>query len=119
MKFSEELMGPGGFEQFFVDQIVGKLTPEKRRFIAAALVEWLTHTARKKAVPDLLRLIDDFGKRIGRMCEDIEIQIVDRKPVVMAVGSGRDTLRALEQGTNWFDPCDDVVMVMISSLWKS
>ena len=118
MKFTEELFGPGGMIGFTIS-IIGKLTPEKRKFIAESLKAWLRDDARKKPRADQLLLIEEFGKRIDKMAEDLEIQIVDGKPVVKALGSGQDTLRALERGTNWFDPCEDVVSVVISSLWET
>ena len=119
MTFTEELFGPGGMVGFAVKKMIGQLTPEKRNRIAEGLKAWLRDEARKKVRPDLILLMDEFGKRIDQMVADVDIQIVDGKPVVKAVGSGQDTLRALEQGTNWFDPCSDVVSVMISSLWES
>ena len=116
----EAIVGTGGLPQFALDSLVGKLTPEKRKFIAESLKAWLRDEARKKPRADLALLMDEFGKRIDSMCDDLlDIQIVDGKPVVKALGSGQDTLRALERGTNWFDPCSDVVSVVISSLWKS
>lgn len=119
MTITEEVFGPGGMAAFAVSQIIGKLTQEKRRFIAESLKTWLRDDARKKPREDIMLLVDEFGKRIDKMAEDLDIQIVDGKPVVTAMGLGRDTLRALERGTNWFDPCSDVVSVVISSLWKS
>ena len=119
MTFMESLVGTGGLPQFALDQLIGKLTPEKRKFLAESLKQWLAVEARKKPRADLPSLIEQFGKRIDLMAADMDIQFVDGKPVVKAVGSGRDTLRALEVGTNWFDPCSDVVSVMVSSLWKS
>ncbi len=119
MNFTEELFGPGGMVGFATTQLIGQLTTEKRQRMAEGLKTWLRDEARKKARPDLILLIDEFGKRIDQMVADMDIQIVDGKPVVKAVGLGQDTLRALEQGTNWFDPCDGVVSVMISSLWES
>lgn len=115
----EDVFGPGGGVGFAATAVIGALTPEKRKLIAEGLKGWIINDARKKVVLDLPELIVDFGKRIDRMVENLDIQIVDNKPVVKAVGSGETTLRALERGTNWFDPCDDVVSVVISSLWKS
>lgn len=119
MKFSEEIFGPGGMVGFMVEQLIGKLTPDKRKAAGEALKAWLRDDARKKPRADVMLLVEEFGKRIDRMCEDLDIEIVDGKPVVKALGLGQDTLRALERGTNWFDPCEDVVSVVISSLWKS
>lgn len=119
MKFTEELLGPGGGVGFAVEQLVGRLTPDKRKVVAEGIKTWLREDARKAVRPDLPVLLDEFGKRIDKMVEDLDIGIVDDKPVVMVTGMNRDTLRALERGTNWFDPCDSVVNVVISSLWRS
>lgn len=119
MKFTEELFGPKGAVGFAVEQLIGEYTPDKRRLVAEGLKKWLREDARKAVRPDLPTLLDEFGKRIDKMVEDLDIQIVDDKPVVTVTGSSRDTLRALERGTNWFDPCEDVVSVVISSLWRS
>lgn len=119
MKFSECVYGEGGAVGFVVESLVGKITTDKQKVIAEGLKTWLRVDARKAARLDLPVLLDEFGKRIDRMVEDLDIQIVDNKPVVTVKGSGRDTLRALERGTNWFDPCEDVVSVVISSLWRS
>lgn len=119
MTFTEDVFGNGGMAGFLVNGTVGPLTTETRRAVAAGLKTWLRDEARKKHRPDIVLLIDEFGKRIDRMVEYMDIQIVDGKPVVKALGTSQDTLRALERGTNWFDPCEDVVSVVISSLWKS
>lgn len=119
MTFTEEVFGEGGMLGFTVKQCLGQLTPERRREAATALKDWLQNAARKSNRADLPVLIEEFGKRIDRMTENMDIQIVDGKPVVKAYGDGEGTLRALERGTNWFDPCADVVSVLISSLWKS
>lgn len=109
----------GGLEQFGVDMIVGKLTQDKRRAMAAGLKDWLLNTARKKESMHLASYIQEFSKRIDMMAETMYIDVVNGKPMVTALGSNEATLRALERGTNWFDPCEDVVSVMISALWKS
>ncbi|MGV0949180.1 MAG: hypothetical protein ACOYB3_00815 [Azonexus sp.] len=119
MKFMEGIVGNGGLVGFAVASMVGKLTPDRRKVVADSLKAWLRDDARKAARQDLQLLLDEFGKRIDTMVADLDIQIVDDKPVVTVVGQGRDTLRALERGTNWFDPCEDVVSVVISSLWES
>lgn len=116
---AEDLYGPGGAVGFLTTQLIGKIDREKQAVIAEGLKTWLREDARKAVRPDLPVLLDEFGKRIDRMVEDLDIQIVDNKPVVTVTGLGRDTLRALERGTNWFDPCEDVVSVVISSLWRS
>lgn len=119
MTFTEQMFGEGGVVGFAMKSLIGELTPESRKLIADGLKNWLANDARKRPVDDLLQRIAEFGKRIDSMVADMDIQIVDNKPVVKAVGSGSDTLRALERGTSWFDPCSDVVSVVISSLWRS
>jgi len=119
MTFTEELLGPGGYTGFAIKQLVGQLDLAKRKQIAEGIKTWLRDVARKKPRADLMLLVDEFGKRIDAMCADLDIGFVDGKPVVRAAGVGQDTLRALERGTNWFDPCDDVVSVVISALWES
>lgn len=119
MNFMAAVIGPGGMAQFALENFIGKLTPECRKAIAEGLKTWLRDDAKKKSRADLVVLIAEFGGRIDKMVAEMDIQIVDGKPVVKALGLGQDTLRALERGTNWFDPCNDVVSVVISSLWKS
>lgn len=99
--------------------LIGELDSTKRRMIATGLKSWLRNEARKKNRDDLPLLLDEFCNRIDKMSEGIGIKTVDKKLVVTASGSSQNTLRALEIGTNWFDPCASVVSVMISSLWKS
>lgn len=119
MSLIEELVGNGGMVGLLYRQLIGKLTPEKQKIVAAGLKAWLLDVARKSVRPDLPVLIHEFGKRIDLMVADMDIEVVDNKPVVKVVGSSRDTLLALERGTNWFDPCEDVVSIVISSLWRS
>jgi hypothetical protein len=109
----------GGLDQFAIDMLIGKLTSEKRDALAKGLKDWLANTARKKDSMHLASYIQEFNRRIDVMAETLELEVVDGKPVVKALGSNDATLKALERGTNWFDPCEDVVSVMISALWKS
>lgn len=115
----KDLYGDDGSVAFAIKYVVGELDTDKRRLVAEGLKRWLAHGTRKKVRPDLPELISLFCKRIDTLSESIEIQVVNDVPVIKASGMGIDTLRAIERGTNWFDPCDDVVSVVISSLWRS
>lgn len=119
MTFTQEVLGEAGAVGLLYESLIGKLDADKQKVVAEGLKSWLRDDARKALRPDLPSLIEEFGKRIDKMVDEMDIEIVDNKPVVKATGMSRDTLRALERGTNWFDPCEDVVSVVISSLWRS
>ena len=118
MSFTQDLFG-GGVDKTALNLLIGELTPESRKAMAGALKGWLVNTARKRESMALPSYMAEMGRRIDRMCETMELEVKDSRPVVKALGENEATLRALELGTNWFDPCDDVVSVMISALWKS
>lgn len=118
MSFTADLFG-GGVDKFAINLLIGELTPERRKSMATGLKNWLENKARKKESMAVPSYIAEMSRRIDRMCETMELEVKDGKPVVKALGENEATLRALELGTNWFEPCDDVVIEMISTLWKS
>ena len=108
-----------GIGNLALDTLVGDLTPEKRGMMAKGLKDWLANIARKKESMYLASYVQEFNRRIDKMCETLQISMVEGRPVVKVFGSDEATMKALERGTNWFDPCEDVVSVVISALWKS
>lgn len=117
LKLMEELVG--GFTGLFVDILNQKLTSQDRASMAQALKDWLSGVARVKPLPDLEERRARMFQRFDKLAEVAELSKVGDNLVVKASGDGETTLKMLENGTDWFDPCENVVMVMISALWKS
>ena len=115
----KRLTGGGGGTALFVDSLSSNLSAEGRKQIAQNLKNWLANVARKRNVPDLDKRLENWGKRFDRMSERCSFSVVDDEVVVRVANADSDTLRALKNGTDWFEPCDNVVNVMISALLKS
>ena len=113
------LTGGNGGTAVFVDSLSENLSREGRKQIAQNLKDWLTNVARKKDVPDIDKRLEKWGKRFDSMAERCSFTVVDDEIVVRVANADSDTLRALKNGTDWFEPCDNVVNVMISALLKS
>jgi len=113
----QEQFGGGG--QFFVDMVTANLTPQTRKQMADAVNAWLIGPARKKSLPDLQEKLKTMGSRVDLMMESIRFGARNKEIVVIADGPAEETLRALANGTDWFDPCDDIVSIMISALRDS
>jgi hypothetical protein len=109
----------GGGEKLFVDSLSNGMTLEDRRHIAENLKNWLVNTTRKKQVVDLDQRLVQWGKRFDKLAENCSFSMRNDEVVVMVADGDADTLRALKNGTSWFDPCNNVVNVMISALLKS
>ena len=116
LKIMEELFG--GLPSLFVDNLNEKIDSADRRNMAQALKDWLAG-ARVKPVPDLEERRVMMGKSIDKMAESVTFSKAGDGIVVTVSGDGEDTLKKLQNGTEWFDPCENVVSVMISALWKS
>src|SRR5512146_3090379 len=97
-----------GLDQFALAAMTQNLTPDNRANMAERLKQWLVLEARKKHLPDLEERIRQFSDRINRLCANVQFETRNGEFVVKALGSDESTLRALEHGTGWFDPCDDV-----------
>jgi len=109
----------GGLDVAIVDESTHYLTSENRLQMAQNLKDWLITIARKKPIADLEDRMTKMGKRFEKLAESATFGVVNGEVVVKAAGENEDTLKKLENGTDWFDPCDNVVNVMISALWKS
>ena len=108
----------GGLSKLFVDNLNDKLDSSDRRLMAEALKGWLAG-ARVKPVPDFEERRARMCKSIDKMVESVTFSKAGDGIVVTVSGDGEDTLKKLQNGTEWFDPCENVVSVMISALWKS
>jgi hypothetical protein len=108
----------GGLSNLFVDNLGDKLDQSDRRLMATALKDWLAG-ARVKPLPDLEERRARMGRSIDRMVESVTFSEAGNGIVVTVSGVGEDTLKKFKNGTEWFDPCENVVSVMISALWKS
>lgn len=95
------------------------MLPQSRKQIAQNLRNWLANVARKRPVPDLDKRLEKWGKRFDSMAERCSFSAKGSEIVVRVANADSDTLRALKNGTDWFEPCDNVVNVMISALLKS
>lgn len=109
----------GGFGRLFVDMITAELVDADRKKMTDAVMDWLKGPARKKNIPDLQERLQNMGSRVENMMKSIRFAVRDKEIVVIADGSGEDTLRAFANGTDWFEPCDDIVSIMISALRNS
>lgn len=108
----------GGLPKLFVDNLNDRLDQDDRRLVATALKDWLAG-ARVKPLPDLEERRARMGRSIDKMVESVTFSRAGGGIVVTVSGDGEDTLKKLQNGTEWFDPCENVVSVMISALWKS
>ena len=109
----------GGMGKIFVDILSEELSPEDRKQIAYNLSLWLSESARKKPVPDLENRLAIWGKKFDKLAESCKFSAKDDEVVVTVADEDSPTMAALNNGTDWFDPCDNVVSVMISALLKS
>jgi hypothetical protein len=109
----------GGLDNVFVDILSRQLSSADRLGMAEKLKDWLATVARVKPVADLQSRMERINKRFDQLAESSVFSVVGGEIVVKAPGENEDTLKMLENGTDWFDPCKSVVNVMISALWKS
>lgn len=109
----------GGLSGAFVDILSSKITQSDRVAMAQAIKDWLLTKARTKPLPDLEDRRSRMFTRIDEMVKSVTFSKVGDNFVVKATGEGEVTLKKLQNGTEWFDPCESVVTVMISALWKS
>jgi hypothetical protein len=109
----------GGFDGLFVDILNERITSKDRQEMARNLQDWLAVTARKKPLPDLENRMQRMNERMAVLAERATFVKEDEEIVVKAAGEADETLKMLERGTDWFDPCESVVSVMISALGKS
>jgi hypothetical protein len=116
LKIMDEMFG--GLSSLFVDNLNEKIDSGDRLAMAKALKDWLAG-ARVKPLPDLEDRRAWMCQKIDKMVESVTFSKVGDEIVVMVSGDGEDTLKKLQNGTEWFDPCENVVSVMISALWKS
>jgi hypothetical protein len=109
----------GGFGQLFVDILSERITPEVRAEMAKNLKDWLETEARVKPVPDIATRKAKMAVRFDKLAAVATFSKDGDEIVVKASGENSDTVKMLENGTDWFDPCESVVRVMISALRKT
>ena len=83
-----------------------------------ALDSWISFTARKKPVADLEKRLEGFRKRIGALADNLTIEVGQEGYVVRAAGDAESTLRQLERGTDWFDPADNVIEMIVGAIFE-
>ena len=106
----------GGLDKLFVDGFSERLTIADRKKIADALENWLKKETRLKPLPDLEARLAVMSQRIRLLAQTVEFTVRNEEIVVISSGANEQTLKAIANGTDWFDPCDDVVSVMISAV---
>jgi hypothetical protein len=89
-----------------------------RERIKEALENWLAFTARKRPVPDLPKRLEGFRKRIGLLADSLTIEIAPEGYVVKAVGDAESTLQQLKRGTDWFDPAQNVIEMIVGAIFE-
>ena len=86
--------------------------------VKEALENWLVFTARKRQLPDLPKRLEGFRKRIGLLADNLTIEIGPEGYVVKAVGDAESTLRQLKRGTDWFDPAQNVIEMIVGAIFE-
>jgi hypothetical protein len=109
----------GGLDKLFVDKLTERLTAEDRDKIAARLKKWLTEEARLKQLPDFDSRLVKMQSQLEKLAQTLRLELKGEEPVVKTDGEAAATLRKLEMGTDWFDPCNSVAALVISALWQS
>jgi len=95
----------------------GKLSLAAQQNVATVLFTWVAERSRKAPVQDLAQRLVVMRKDIENMAKSLELEIVNGKAVVKALGQGDATLRQLRNGTKWFDPMPDVNgMIVVATL---
>lgn len=117
MKLLQELIG--GLDAYFVDKLSQSLTREQRMRIGERLKTWLTTEATLKPLPDLDDKIVRMSSDLVELANVLTFKMQQGEIVVMATGNAESTLQKLRIGTAWFNPCKDVVSLVISAVWES
>lgn len=102
-----------------VEEDLERMRKERHEECAAVVVSWLTETARKKPVPDLVKRMKKMNDAIYAMTETMKFKFRDGEIVVIAEGSSEQTLTQLLIGTNWFEPDMDLVAQLLSGLFTA
>lgn len=89
-----------------------------RERVKEALQNWLVFTARKKPDVDLSQRLEDFRKRIGILADTLTLEVGQNGYVVRAVGDAETTLKALERGTEWFDPMVNLTENVVGAVFE-
>ena len=89
-----------------------------RERVKEALQNWLVFTARKMPGVDLPKRLEDFRKRIVNLADSLSLEVGQNGYVVRAVGDAEATLKALERGTEWFDPMADVTGNIVGAIFE-
>lgn len=104
-----------GFDQVLLDSVF-KLDRDQRQRLEGSLFTWLFTVTRRRAGTDTPEIMDAWRRRFKDLSEQIRFEFVDDKLKVVATGSARDTLAALDHGTSWFDPMNDVVKEIVAMI---
>ena len=92
---------------------MGNLMEMSRDIMAYNLSTWVRNRAKKKPLPDLEDRLLKWDTRIALMTKTAKFTMRDGNLVVNADGEHLATLNGLQFGTEWFDPCDNVVSTML------
>ncbi len=88
-----------------------------RERVKDALINWISFTARKRAVPDIAKRLEEFCKRIGVLAAKLIVEVGPEGCVVTVTGDAESTLRQLKRGTDWFDPADNVIEMIVGAIF--
>jgi len=98
--------------------IVQALDDGGRDRVNQMLYNWLAFTARKKPLPDLPQRLEDFRKRIRVLADNLVLVMGQNGCVVKATGDAETTLKALERGTDWFDPVAGLTEMVAGAIFE-
>ena len=92
---------------------------EQRQKVANTLIDWLTTKAKKRPVPDLEKRLEAWSGRIRKMVENLRFEFSEAKPVIKVAGSDESTLKALQYGSNWFEPNAELEETILTGLFET
>lgn len=99
-----------------VNDDVQNISVASRARLANYLFNWLSVTARKRAVPDLVSRIERMRKRFDHLAHSLTLEVDRGNLIVRATGDAETTLRQLEFGTTWFAAHVDIHATIVNLL---
>ena len=99
------------------DAFAKALKRRGRERIEDTLNNWLAFTTRKKASEALPKQLEDFRKRIRVLAQNLTIDVGPHGCVVKTSGSGQDTLRLQERGSDCFDPAGNLTEMIVGAVF--
>ena len=99
-----------------------KLKFEDRRQrvkVVESLTHWLRVKAKKRPVPDIEKRLDIWSERIRLMVENMKIDFSEGKLVIKVTESDESTLKALQFGSGWFEPNNDLMETIWVGLFET